>query len=276
MLERGGGSVGPHDDDNLGSVGSVEAPTPDSKSTAESEDQDHLNNSTSLSSPPTADHFTHHFMSSFNHPFSSSAARAAAAAALSHGSPAAAVAAAAAQMHLNGNGSHHHHHHPHLSSPGLFSSSAASSLTHSPLGSRHSLPHHSLLTPHSPMANCFGNFTPTTSSSTSSSSGGLGTPATTPTNSSTAGAHQGPPRNSPFSIDQLVGPPRPTPTYPSNHRSSSSSSMTSSMSKLLSSNSKSGSSSNGSVSVSVITQLPTPPSSTDSTTSATPTMLSVA
>ncbi|KAH9389959.1 Transcription factor 7-like 2 [Tyrophagus putrescentiae] len=298
MLDRGGLGGSSHDDDNLGSVGSVEAPTPDSKSTAESEDQDHLNNSTdlSLSSPPSTaeQHFHHHFMSSLNRfPSSAAAAAAAAAAAFSHGqgqAAAAAVAAAASHLHLNGNGSGghphhphhpHHHHHPHLSSPaGLFyphapnttnSSSAASSLTHSPLGSRHHpLPHHHpLLNPHSPLANCLSGFTssssnPNTTTSSSASS--------TPTNS-TAGAHQGPPRNSPFSIDQLVGPPRPTPTYPNNRSTSSSSS--SMPSKLLSSNSKSGSSSNDrSVTVSVITQLPTPPSSTDSTTSAT--MLSVA
>lgn len=206
-------------DDNLGSVGSVEAPTPESKSTNES-DHDNLNsNDLSLSSPPTSEY--HHFMSSFN-PFSGGPV-------LNSG------------LHLNGNG--------HLTSPSLFypHHNSPSSLN-SPLGSRMS----SLLTPNSPLAS-LSNF---------SSSSPLGPPISAAPG--TPNPSQMPPRNSPFSIEQLVGRPHQT------CASSRSSSSGASISKLLNGGSKSAGHS-----VSVITQLPTPPSSTDST-NATPTMLSVA
>ena len=213
-------------DDNLGSVGSVEVPTPESKSANES-DHDNLNlssNDLSLSSPPTSD-YHHHFLNSFNH-FQN---------APSINSP------NNSQMQLNG------HSNGHLSSSSLFyphqNSSTSTSLS-SPIGSRMSL-----LTPNSPLASSFSPASlmpPTQPSSLNQTS-------------------QMPPRNSPFSIEQLARPhcpqsrgsPLPSPYNP--HTS------------LLN-----GSNSNkNSITVSVITQLPTPPSSTDSA-SARPAMLSVA
>lgn len=222
--QGGGGGDSRHDDDNLGSVGSVDAPTPDSKSTNES-DHDNLNSTDlSLSSPPTSDY--HNFISAFN-PFSPSIS-----------SP--------SSLHLNG------HSNGHLPPASLFYPHHSSSLNS--IGSRMSL-----LTPGSPLAS-LSNF---------SSSSPLAPPIQAPPTPS-----QMPPRNSPFSIEQLARPHCPQ------NRSSPS--------KLLNSASQhhhphhhlpksNGFSSGGpgSVTVSVITQLPTPPSSTDST-SATPTMLSVA
>lgn len=62
-----------NDGDNLGSVGSIEAPTPDSKSANDSDDVDHMNLSSaelSLSSPPVPNDYhiiPHHSSRSPNH-----------------------------------------------------------------------------------------------------------------------------------------------------------------------------------------------------------------
>ena len=211
------------DDDNLGSVGSVDAPTPESKSTNESDHDVTLHsNDLSLSSPPTSEY---HFMSQFN-----------------HFSPASSLGSQSnAHLHLNG------HSNGHLSSALFYPHPNPSPTSLNSLGSRMS----SLFTPNSPL----------TSLSNFSSSSPLAPPVQAPPTPS----HM-PPRNSPFSIEQLARPHCPSSSSSSSNRSSPSSS-----SKLPSSHSKT----NRSITVSVITQLPTPPSSTDST-NATPTMLSVA
>lgn len=211
-------------DDNLGSVGSVEAPTPESKSTNES---DHDNpNSTDLSvSSPASDY--HNFMSTLN-PFTSASSL---------------TPQTNPHLHLNG------HANGHLPSPSLFYHNTSSSSLNSPIGSRMS----SLLTPNSPL----------TSLSNFSSCPSLVMPYQAPVTANPT-ASQVPPRNSPFSIEQLARPHCPQ-NRPSPSKLSNSTSQHHHHGK-----------SNGSVTVSVITQLPTPPSSTDSTTTVTPTMLSVA
>jgi len=206
-----------HDDDNLGSVGSVEAPTPDSKSTSESEHDALTSNDLSLSSPTTPSDY-HTFMSAFN-PFT----------------PSGPCVNSPSNLHLNGHSNGHHH----LPSPSLFSPYHHTSSSLNSLGSRMS----SLLTPHSPL-NSLSNF-----SSPSLLAPSIQAPPT---------PSPMPPRNSPFSIEQLVARP-----HCSQNRSSPSSKL----------NSSSHSKANGSVSVSVIQMPPiTPPSSNDSSTP----MLSVA